>query len=139
MNFLQLESLFSQVYNILNDRPLSARVFSEDDFQAITPNDLLLGRNPQRNDRIYSEYEGEEVEIQATQPKAQKVIERVESWWQKWQEDVFPLLATRKVWQNVQTNIGKDDIVLVKYTQKFKRPSTCLAESSGCSMIHMGW
>ena len=61
------------------------------------------------------------MEIQATQPKAQKVIERVESWWQKWQEDVFPLLATRKVWQNVQANVGKDDIVLVKYTQKFSK------------------
>ena len=46
LNFAQLEALLHRVAAILNERPLSARSFSEAEFQAITPKDLLLGAAP---------------------------------------------------------------------------------------------
>ena len=124
---MQLETLFLQVSSILNDRPLSARVFSEDDFQSISPNDLLLGRTPYNRERMFHDFDGEEVEIQSTKPLTQAVIEKTEQWWSRWLKDVFPLLATRRRWQNTESNLDIGDIVLVKSEKKFSKAKFRLA------------
>ena len=47
LNFAELDTLFSSVANLVNQRPLAVRSMGEDDFRSITPNDLLLGRTRQ--------------------------------------------------------------------------------------------
>ena len=44
LNYAELDTLFSSVSNIVNQRPVSVKIFTEEDFVAITPNDLLFGR-----------------------------------------------------------------------------------------------
>ena len=44
LDFAQMEALFLKVANLLNARPIVARMLNEDDFHPISPNDLLLGR-----------------------------------------------------------------------------------------------
>ena len=46
LDFAQLSAFLHKAASILNQRPLSARVFSESEFMALTPQDLLLGRAP---------------------------------------------------------------------------------------------
>ena len=46
LNYAQLETVVHRVASILNLRPLTARSFSEEDFYAVTPRDLLLGARP---------------------------------------------------------------------------------------------
>ena len=43
LNYAELYILFSRVANIVNNRPIAVRNFTEGDIHAITPNDLLLG------------------------------------------------------------------------------------------------
>ena len=45
LNFAELDTLFCSVSDIVNRRPIGVRNFTQDDWQAITPNDLLLGRS----------------------------------------------------------------------------------------------
>ncbi|MCP3680154.1 MAG: hypothetical protein GY782_07870, partial [Gammaproteobacteria bacterium] len=45
LTYPELEALFDSAANLVNQRPLAVRTFSQDDFCSITPNDLLLGRN----------------------------------------------------------------------------------------------
>ena len=44
LNYAELDTLFSRVADIVNCRPVAARSFTEEDFHAISPNDLLLQR-----------------------------------------------------------------------------------------------
>ena len=44
LDYAQLEFVFSQTAYILNSRPLGIRNFSHEEFHAVMPNDLLLGR-----------------------------------------------------------------------------------------------
>merc|ERR1711867_63181 len=46
LNYAELGVMLHRVASIMNDRPLSARSFSESDFFSITPKDLLLGAAP---------------------------------------------------------------------------------------------
>ena len=45
LNYAELDTLFSSVSNIVNQRPIGVKHFTEEDYVAITPNDLLLGGN----------------------------------------------------------------------------------------------
>ena len=44
LNYAELDTLFSSISNIVNQRPIAVRDFTEDDIHAIAPNDLLLQR-----------------------------------------------------------------------------------------------
>ena len=44
LTYAELDTLFSSIANVVNQRPISVRSFTEEDLIAITPNDLLLGR-----------------------------------------------------------------------------------------------
>ena len=117
----QMETLLIQIASILNDRPLSARSFGEEDFHAITPNDLLLGRKPGRRNRTFVNFDTPDVPIHSLKTKIQDVLEKVECWWEKWNNDVFPLLATRKKWQDTKQHVQKGDIVMVKSEHKYAK------------------
>ena len=42
LNYAELVTLFSMIANTVDQRPIAARNFTDNDFEAITPNDLLL-------------------------------------------------------------------------------------------------
>ena len=44
LNYAELELVFAQAANIVNDRPIRIRGLSEDVYSALTLNQLLLGR-----------------------------------------------------------------------------------------------
>ena len=45
LNYAELDTLFASIANTVNQRPVGAKNFTNDDFDVITPNDLLLGRS----------------------------------------------------------------------------------------------
>merc|ERR1711867_185759 len=56
LDFVQLEVLLHKAASILNSRPLSARSFTDTDFMAITPRDLLLGAAPEHDsDEVFQQ------------------------------------------------------------------------------------
>ena len=45
LTYAELDTIFASVSNIVNQRPIAVRGYTEEDLHAITPNDLLLGRS----------------------------------------------------------------------------------------------
>ena len=77
LNYAELDTLFCSIANIVNQRPLSVKSFTDEDLHAITPNDLLLGRS--RNVVPGSSYgEGDSL------TRRQEVISEIETaWWRQ--------------------------------------------------------
>ena len=48
-----------------------------------------------------------------------EVESRVQAWWLKFSEDIFPLLVPRSTWKRKQPPLAAGAIVLVKYESKF--------------------
>ena len=44
LNYAEIDTLFSSVSNVINQRPIGIRNYADEDYHAITPNDLLLQR-----------------------------------------------------------------------------------------------
>ena len=112
LNYAELDTLFSRVSNIVNQRPLSVRSFTEDDLHAITPNDLLLGRA--RNSVVGTTY-GENDSL----TRRQEVIAEIETlWWDQWITQVMPHLVPFRKWKLGHRSPKIGDIVLVLYDRK---------------------
>ena len=87
LTYPELEALFDSAANLVNQRPLSVRVFTQEDFRSITPNDLLLGRNrlPLGSNSAFGDNDN--------LPRRMEVIKKMEeSWWSLWIKQVFPSL-----------------------------------------------
>ena len=104
---LELYTILLEVANLVNQRPIGRIPNDPDDGSYICPNDILLGRAssgiPQgpfkgtNNPRHRVEF-------------VQKIID---SFWKRWNRDVFPSLVPRKKWQVERRNVRPDDIVVV--------------------------
>ena len=107
-----MDTLFSQVADIVNRRPIAVKNFTDDDFQAITPNDLLLGRS--RN-----MVPGPVYGFNDSITKRQELIEDMEQlWWDQWVKQAFPHLVPFKRWKWEHRNLRPGDIVSILYDKK---------------------
>ena len=121
LNYAELDTLFSSISNIVNQRPIAVRDFTEDDLHAITPNDLLLQRT--RNMVPGLQYStGESVTRQ------QEVLRELEQlWWDQWVVQVLPHLVSYKKWKVEHRNVRPGDIVLVLFEKKIGKGKYRLA------------
>ena len=97
--------------NIVNQRPIAVKNFTDEDYLAITPNDLLFGRSQNTVPGIqYAESD--------SVVKRQEFMKEVEDlWWNQWFVQAFPLLVPFRKWQTEQRNVARGDIVLVMYSK----------------------
>ena len=124
---LDLQSFLHRAAGIANERPLTARSFSMDDFWAISPRDLLLGAAPSLS-RTSEWQVGLEEDWQARLlPRVSNIEEKVRLWWKLYSHDVFPLLVPLRKWQLVGEVVDLGAIVMVQYTAKFARDRYRLA------------
>ena len=105
--------------SILNERPLSARSFSEEDFFAISPKDLLLGATPVTSLEEGLQQVGRELSEKRLEGMIKGVEEKVQSWWVKFYYDVFPLLVPRRSMMREFQPLQLGDVVLVRYAAKY--------------------
>ena len=118
LDLCQLQTLLHRVAYTLNERPLSASSFTASDFQAITPNDLLLGGAPARSaQEIMGELASEDT-VERLAARVQAVESRVQSWWSRFFKDVFPLLVPRPKWKQEHRDVELGDVVLVLFLTK---------------------
>ena len=121
LNYAELDTLFSSVANIVNMRPIAAKTFTNEDFCAITPNDLLL----QRSGNVAPDIDYEEEETYTRRQQIMKELEK--TWWDQWVVQVLPLLVTFKKWRIEHRSLRKGDIVLVLYDRKVAKGDYRLA------------
>ena len=102
----------SKVADTVNNRPIAARSYTEDDFHAITPNDLILQRS--RNLVPGANYCTEE-----NLTKRQQVMKELEdAWWSQWLVQAFPHMIPYKRWKHEKRSLRPGDIVQVLYDKK---------------------
>ena len=127
MDFAQLGAFLHKAAALLNERPLSARVFSESEFMALTPKDLLLGRAPSLSVQETLRLGDQEIGEKALAQRVTAVELKLELWWKTFYGDVFPLLIPRASMKVTHPNLQVADIVLVKYCVKFGKDRFRLA------------
>ena len=117
LNFAELEAVLLRVAEIINRRPLAIRDYSEADFHAVCPGDLLLGRIYGYQPAVPEEILGEDDQIKMLVRLA-KVETLVKVWWQRWSSTGFPLMCPRRKWTQVHRNVAVGDVVLLRPNQQ---------------------
>ena len=124
MDFHEFDAVCHKVSNILNSRPLAARMLGEDSFHSITPNDFLLGRAARSTRHTGDPDLGEEdEEVVKTLEYSQEIAS---AWWSEWMKRCFPGMVPRKKWKQSHGNLSVGDVCLLKYSSKFATPTFCL-------------
>ena len=121
LNFAELGTLFSSVANVVNQRPIAVQNYTEEDYHAICPNDLLLQRS--KNTVPGVQYAEEE-----TVTRRQQVMKEIEdTWWRQWIVQALPHLVPFKKWRQEFRSVKKGDIVLVLYDRSIGKGDYRLA------------
>ena len=121
LNYAELDTLFSSISNIVNQRPIAVRDFTEDDIHAITPNDLLLQRT--KNTIPGIQYSSND-----SVTKRQETMREIEQlWWDQWVVQALPHLVPFKKWKTEHRDVQPRDIVLVLYENKVSKGDFGLA------------
>ena len=129
LDFHQADAALRRVGDILNHRPLTIRASTEEEFYAITPADLLLGRaTDQPEDRKRPDFREQDEEISRMLPTQEQVARE---WWLEWTRSCFASLVPRTKWKKEERNARIGDIALLKYSSKFAAPSFRLCRVSG--------
>ena len=110
-----LLTLFAEVENILNSRPLNPITIDSESNEPLTLNHLLqIGAMPNfspgafSNDDVYSKQRWRQVQFMADQ------------FWSRWSREYLQTLQVRQKWTSRSPNLQIDDIVLVcdKYVSR---------------------
>ena len=103
----ELYTCLLEVANLMNQRPIGRIPNDPDDGSYLCPNDMLLGR-------ASSEVpQGPFRETKNPRHRVEFVQRIVDSFWKRWNRDLFPLLVPRKKWNTERRNVRVDDIVMV--------------------------
>ena len=121
LNVMQLETALLRLAMIINRRPIAVRNFAEDDYHAITPADLLLGRATGRlqhrlQDKLIEQQFDVVDTISTTRGKIESIVE---AWWAQWLSRAFSLLLPRRKWMSQHRNVSVNDVVLLRYDSKY--------------------
>lgn len=103
----RLETLFAEVENVINSRPLTHVSEDPSDLKALTPNDLL------RPGHGFTGPPGEFSRLDAYGKRWRHVQHLVNEFWRRWLREYLPTLMTRSKWITDKRNIRVGDIVII--------------------------
>ena len=106
--FSELQTIFFECANIVNERPIGATPESVNDGKYICPNDILLGRS---TIKVPS---GPFDETINSRKRIYFVQRLTDCFWKKWTSDYFPSLLERKKWHHLKRNCQVGDIVIIQ-------------------------
>ena len=103
----ELYTVFLEVANLVNQRPIGRILNDPDDGTYVCPNDILLGR-------ASSEVpQGPFKETRNPRHRAEFMQKIIDSFRKRWSRDLFPSLVPRKQWQAERRNMKVNDIVTI--------------------------
>ncbi|XP_076028384.1 uncharacterized protein LOC143017480 [Oratosquilla oratoria] len=108
LTFGELQTVFFEVANLLNERPIGIKRGSDVNAGCyICPNELLLGRA--------SNHAPVGTWARCNMNRRLEFLNSiVTGFWRKWQRDFFPTLLVQQRWHVVKRNLRVDDLVLVQ-------------------------
>jgi len=103
----RLDTVFCEVEAVVNGRPITAVSDSPNDFEALTPNHLLLLRSG-------SHAPLDEFSHKDTFVRRWKHVQHIaDMFWRRWVREYLPTLQLRRKWIDEKRNIHVGDLVLV--------------------------
>ena len=106
----QMLTLFSEVENIVNNRPLTYLSEDHEDLEALTPNHFLIGRNFY-NDCLVNDICNKDV---CSRKRWRQVQILSDHFWKRWLHEYLPSLTLRSKWRAQKERININDLVLIK-------------------------
>lgn len=102
----EFQTFLFMAANLVNERPIDARVQSCEDYvEYVSPNSLLLGRASPKGDPGDFQFEG------YAYKRLQSIQQEVNRFWKKWCELDGPNLFIRSKWHTKQRNVMLGDVV----------------------------
>ena len=108
LSFSELLTSFTEVANILNERPIGFMPSTDNEINVLTPNLLLLGRSACRNPGGY-EFPAET----SIFGRVNLVQDVVDAFWKNWTQLYAPTLLQQSKWRQEERPLSPGDIVLV--------------------------
>ena len=118
LSYAELLTVLAQVANIINDRPIWAKVLTEGDMVPLTVNQLLLGRTSTSPPCDDAEM-GEEGDFRASSDHVDNLLN---TWWALWKQQGFASLLpyNRLKDERRHKNLKEGDVCLLQYENKVK-------------------
>ena len=118
LSYAELLTVLAQVANIVNDRPIWAKVLTEGDMVPLTVNQLLLGRTS-TSPPCEGEVMGEEGDFRASSGYVDNLLN---TWWSLWKQQGFASLLpyNRLKDERRHKNLREGDVCLLQYENKVK-------------------
>ena len=113
---LELQTIFMEISNICNERPIGlSKPRADGTYTVLTPNHLLLGRssNILPDDAELSE------DLHYTS-RYRLVNHVTQIFWKKWCSEVAPRLVFRQKWHEKSRNLRVDDVVMICESSRLK-------------------
>ena len=129
---MELEAALIRVAGIVNSRPLTARMYSDDEFYPVCPADLLLGRMTGFTSR------GEERDV-AWSERLERIEEFVGLWWKRWEQAAFLLFTPRRKWTQEVRGLEVGDIVMLCSAKKLGQTPSGLPWWWNCTLTRTPW
>ena len=104
----QLSTLFTEVESILNNRPLTHASSDINDYEALTPNHIMLGLHRKWDYML----DTEERDV-LSRRKWRQVQGASIDFWNSWRTRYLPLLMKRPCWQGTAPNYQQGELVLL--------------------------
>ena len=108
LTFAELQTVFFEIANLLNERPIGIKNNDPNNGTYLCPNDLLLGRS---SSRVPPGILDENCGIDRRWVFVQQIVN---AFWKKWQRDYFHSLIIRQKWHVKNRSLQVGDIVLVQ-------------------------
>ena len=120
LTYAELATVLAQVANIVNDRPIWAKVLTEGDLVPLTVNQLLLGRTS--TSPLCEQEEGEMPDERDFMASSGFVNNVLNTWWSLWKQQGFAsLLPYNKLKDGLRhKNLREGDVCLLQYENKVK-------------------
>ena len=104
-----LHTVLVETEAVLNSRPLTSVSDDLNDYEALTPNHLLIGRASPNNP--LGPFEERQVNSRKRWRMAQALADML---WRRWRKEYLPSLTTRSKWNKEQRNLQERDLILPK-------------------------
>ena len=113
LSAIEMLTVFTQVADLLNERPLGILPSPDSPLNVITPNSLLLGRSSSRNPGSY--------DLHPTLKSRLTLVQSVvDQFWTHWTNSYAPTLIHQSKWLHQSRDLRVDDVVIVADPQTMK-------------------
>lgn len=113
MSLAEILTAFTEVANLVNERPIGSLPGSDSVLRILTPNSLLLGRSEAVNP---GGFDGA-VSLRSRVTLVESVICQ---FWEQWVQMYVPSLVKQRCWKDGHTSLKVGDVVLVMDGGAFK-------------------